>query len=209
MSTMYTRIMIAFVAGAFLIGLPAFIQAEPDEGMHHRGMHHGVHAWRHHAKHHVVGHVFHSLFRHAKDLGLSEEQVTKLHFLKTGYEKARIREEANMKLDEVDVRTLAHDQKAEMSAIENAVRKAEMEHANLRIEEIRTLRAALAVLTLEQREKWRAIGMERRGERHAEGPWSRAYGGDEPMAGPHGDAQSDEESDELRAVRHDLPERKG
>ena len=74
----------------------------------------------------------------------------------TDYEKARIRGEADLKLAEVDVQTLAHDEKAEMSAIENAVRKSEMVHANLRIEGIKTLRAASAVLTPGQREKWRA-----------------------------------------------------
>ena len=151
MSFIHGRIITALVAWTLMIGLPAFVHAEPNEGTHRGG-----HSKHDRDAHHFIDQTFHSLFRHAKDLGLSEEQVKKLKTLMTDYEKARIRGEADLKLAEVDVQTLAHDEKAEMSAIENAVRKSEMVHANLRIEGIKTLRAASAVLTPGQREKWRA-----------------------------------------------------
>ncbi|HZC81599.1 MAG TPA: hypothetical protein VE222_07730 [Nitrospiraceae bacterium] len=149
----YPRIMITFAAGALLIGLPALVHAEPDKD---KGMHRESHSEHDRAAHHFVDQTFHSLFRHAKDLGLSQEQVTKLKTQWAEYEKARIRGEADMKLAEVDVQTLAHDEKAEMSAIENSVRKSETAHANLRIEGIKAVRAAFAVLTPEQKEKWRS-----------------------------------------------------
>lgn len=167
MSFIHVRIMTALVAVAALIGLPAFVHAEPDKEMHRDS-----HSEHDRAAHHFVDQTFHSLFRHAKDLGLSDEQVTKLKAQWAEYEKARIRGEADMKLAEVDVQTLAHDEKAEMSAIEAAVRKSEMAHANLRIEGIKALRAASAVLTPEQRDKWRAS----RAMMHGEGKGKGDYG---------------------------------
>jgi Spy/CpxP family protein refolding chaperone len=188
----------------WIVCIPAEVRADDPSQRMMRGGHpeHGR------AMHDFVGHSLHRLLRHGKDLGLSQEQRAKIKAIATDYTKTRIREEADLKLAEVDVRTLIHDEKADLVAIETALKKSENTHTALRLDGVKALRAAAAVLTPEQREKWRAIRMARRGERHAEGPRSRAYG-DEPQASPHEDAQPDEESDELRAVRHDLPERKG
>ena len=154
MSMINARILPTLVIGALLIGAPAFVHAEPDrsmhrgyDGQHHRGMH---------GSQHFVGHTFRSLLRHSRELGLSEEQVTKLKTLMTDYSKTRIRDKADVKLAEVDVRTLAHDQKADMSAIESAVRKSEAAQAKLRLDGIRAVREATATLTPEQRDKWRS-----------------------------------------------------
>ena len=172
--------------------------------MYHGGsMHHGGH---------LVGHTFHSLLRHAKDLGLSDEQRTQIKTIATDYVKTHIREKAAMKLAEVDVRTLVHNEKADLSAIETAIKKSESTHATLRFEEVKAMRAAVAVLTPEQREKWRTLGMERHGgrpgeghgERHGEHAQSRAYG-EEPLTSPHEDAQPDEDTDERMAFLHDFP----
>src|SRR5206468_7827900 len=149
--------------------------------------------------HDFVGHSLHRLLRHGKDLGLSQEQRAKIKAIATDYTKTRIREEADLKLAEVDVRTLIHDEKADLAVIETALKKSENTHTALRLDGVKALRAAAAVLTPEQREKWRAIRMARPGERHAEGQRPRAYSGDEPQASPHEDAQPDEDSDELRA----------
>ena len=171
MSIINARILPTFVIGALLIGVPAFVHAEPDRSMHraydgqqHRGRH---------GNQHFVGHTFHSLLRHAKELGLSEEQVTKLKALRTDYTKTRIRDKADVKLAEVDVRALAHDQKAEMSAIETAVRKSEAAQAKLRLDGIRAVREASATLTPEQREKWRST----RAVMHADVPSQGQAGG--------------------------------
>ena len=153
MSIIHSRIMPVFVMGALLIGVPGLVFAEPNEGMHrgYRSEHHQGTTDRH-----MVSHTFHSLLRHAKDLGLSEQQVTKLKSLMTDYKKARIRDKAEVKLAEVDAQRLVHDQKADMAAIEDAVRKSEAARTKLRLDGIRTLREASATLTPEQREKWRS-----------------------------------------------------
>jgi len=159
--------------------------------------------------HDFVGHSLHRLLRHGKDVGLSQEQRAKIKAITTDYTKTRIREEADLKLAEVDVRTLVHDEKTDLAAIETAMKKSESTHTALRLDGVKALRAAAAVLTPEQREKWRAIRMERHGGgRHAESPRSGAYS-EEPMASPHEDAQPDEDYDELMAILHDLPERAG
>lgn len=135
----------------------------------------------------VAGRSLHKLLRHKKDLGLTEEQSAKLKALSVDYAKTRIREEADFKLAEVDVRTLVRDEKADLSAIETAMKKAESARTVLRLEGVKTLRAATAVLTPEQREKWRA-GMT---ERHSKSARS----------GGHGEG--------LMAIPDDLPKREG
>jgi len=165
------------------------------------------------AMHDFVGRSLHRLLRHGKDLGLSQEQRVKIKAIATDYTKTRIQEEAALNLAEVEIRTLVHDEKADVAAIERAMKKSESTHTALRLEGVKALRAAAAVLTPEQREKWRAIRMERySGGRHAEGQRPRAYSGDEPSAVPHGDAQPEEDSDEpdqIMAILHDLPDQEG
>jgi Spy/CpxP family protein refolding chaperone len=139
-----------------------------------------------------AGHSLHRLLRHQKDLGLSAEQSAKIKATATDYAKARIRGEADFKLAELEVRTLARDETADLPAVEAALKKSESAHTALRLEGIKALRAATAVLTPEQREKWRA-GM---------------------MAGHREDTRpemhsSDRNSDAPMASSHELPKREG
>ena len=201
-----SRFSVILALGALLtwiVCVPTDVQAEPRPGPMR-----GDHQTRAGAIHDFVGHVLHRLLRHQKDLGLSQEQRAKIKAIATDYTKTRIREEADLKLAEVDVRTLVHNEKADLAAIETAMKKSESTRTALRLDGVKALRAAAAVLTSEQVEKWRAIRMERHGERHREGPQPRAYS-EEPMASPHEDAQPDEDYDELMAILHDLPERAG
>ncbi len=162
-----SRFSVVLALGALLtwvVCVPADAQAEPRPGMMR-----GHHQTRDGAMHDFVGHALHRLLRHQKDLGLSQEQRAKIKTIATDYTKTRIREEADLKLAEVDVWTLVHDEKADLAAIETALKKSESTHTALRLDGVKALRAAAAVLTPEQREKWRAIRMERREERHREG----------------------------------------
>jgi periplasmic protein CpxP/Spy len=167
MSIRKARALPMFVIGVVLLGFPALVHADPDH-MRHRG-YDAQHQRGMHDSQHFVSQTFRSLLQHAKDLGLSEEQVTKLKAMMTDYRKTRIRDKAEVKLAEVDVRTLAHDQKAEMSAIESAVRKSEAARAKLRLDGIRAVREASATLTPEQREKWRSTRTVMRADADAHG----------------------------------------
>lgn len=91
-----------------------------------------------------------------KGLGLSDVQVRNIKVLATDYEKQSIRVEADLDVAELDVESLVHDEKSEMGAIENALKKSEAARTLLRQGGVKTLRAVTAVLTPEQREKWRS-----------------------------------------------------
>lgn len=138
--------------------LPAESLANRDGFSGHRGGHGDF-----------AGRMLHRLLRDKKDLNLSEEQVGKIKTIAVDYAKARIRGEAESKLADVDARVLFFDDKADFSAIEGAIRKSESAKTAVRIERAKALRAALAVLTPEQRDKFREGMRERHrdGERHA------------------------------------------
>jgi Spy/CpxP family protein refolding chaperone len=164
-SSRFSVVLAIGVLLTWVVCVPAVVRADDPSQRMMRGGHpeHGR------AMYDFVGDSLHRLLRHGKDLGLSQEQRAKIKAIATDYTKTRIREEADLKLAEVDARTLIHDEKADLAAIETALKKSESTHTALRLDGVKALRAAAAVLTPEQREKWRAIRMARRGERHAEG----------------------------------------
>jgi len=91
-----------------------------------------------------------------KGLGLSEVQLKNITTLATDYEKHSIRTEAEWDLAEVEVEALLRDEKSEMSAIDSALKKSEAARTALRQAGVKTSRAVSALLTPEQREKWRS-----------------------------------------------------
>jgi len=95
---------------------------------------------------------------------LTDEQVGKFKSLIAEHQKARIQGQANVNLAEVDVRALMRDDKADMAAIENAIRKSEAAQSAVRIETAKAIRTARTIFTPEQLQKWRAT----RATRHAE-----------------------------------------
>lgn len=149
-----TTMMVAAVLLAGTLILPSEGRTDQGPGFHRHGQ----------GKGDFASHVLHGLLREQKDLNLSDEQVGKLKAMAIEYAKNRIRGEAEVKLAEVDVRALVFDEKAEMASIEAAMHKSEAAQTALRVERVKAIRAAVAVLTPEQREKWRA-GMR---ERHRE-----------------------------------------
>jgi len=173
-----SQVTVILALAALLAGgacVPSVVWAEPNPEMMK-----GPHPAHDGHMHDFAGDSLHKLLRHQKDLGLSEEQSAKIKAIATDYAKARIREEADLKLAEVDVETLVHDEKADLSAIEAAMKKSEIAHTALRLGGVKALRTAAAVLTPKQREKWHASMM----ERHSESAPSGEYG-DGPKAGSH------------------------
>ena len=91
-----------------------------------------------------------------KGLGLTDVQVKNITTLATDYEKHTIRTEAEWDLAEVEVEALLRDEKSDMGAIDNALKKSEAARTAMRQGGVKASRAISAVLTPEQREKWRS-----------------------------------------------------
>jgi Spy/CpxP family protein refolding chaperone len=91
-----------------------------------------------------------------KGLGLSEVQVKNITTLATDYEKHSIRMEAEWDLAELEVEALLRDEKSDLGAIDNALKKSEAAQMAMRQSGVKASRAISAVLTPEQREKWRS-----------------------------------------------------
>ncbi|NGZ10200.1 MAG: hypothetical protein CV088_12565 [Nitrospira sp. LK70] len=100
--------------------------------------------------------TFRALLHHPTDFTLSAEQVGRLEVLAADYARTRIRNRAAAELAEVDVKALIKNPQSELSAIEAALRKSETATTTERLDRVKAIRSALAVLTPDQREGWKA-----------------------------------------------------
>jgi Spy/CpxP family protein refolding chaperone len=117
------------------------------------------HAMAHHG-HGITGgtgHLFRRLLSHKDDLGLKDEQVTKLRSVALDADRAAIRASADRMVSERELRAMLWDAKADMPAIEAKVKEAESLEAAVRIIGIRAKRDLLAVLTPDQQTKLKAL----------------------------------------------------
>lgn len=120
---------------------------------HGAGHCHGEGMMTHHG---CVGDHLHHLLKHQKELGLTEEQVTKLKAIDLDMDRAWIKGRADIRIVERELLALLEDDKSDLSAIEAKVKQSEMLEVTLRMVAYKAQRDALAVLTPEQREKAKA-----------------------------------------------------
>lgn len=179
--TKKSRVGLMLALGALLvagIGLGTAVRA--DSGPGHRTMM-GTHCdQRRGESRDFVGRALHGMIRSQKELGLSAEQESKIKAIALEHEKNRIQREADIKLAELDVRTGVFNEKVEIPTIETALHKSEDARTAMRLEGVKALRAATAVLTPPQREKWRQEVK----SKHGTGTGRRGYGHG-PMMNPH------------------------
>jgi Spy/CpxP family protein refolding chaperone len=96
------------------------------------------------------------LLKHAKEIGLTPEQIGKLKAMQLDLKRADVRSEADIKVAQLELDALVEDERADLSVIQAKVdqlKKAESVHV---IAEVKSKREAMALLTPEQREKDRA-----------------------------------------------------
>jgi protein CpxP len=105
----------------------------------------------------MTSHVLHSLLRQQQDLGLTEDQVTKLKALALDQDRAQIRAHADVQVAKRELRALVTDEKTELSVIEAKIKERESFEGTLSFMGIKAKRDLYAVLTPEQREKQKAI----------------------------------------------------
>jgi len=140
-------------------------------------------------RHGGPGHFLRHLLMHQKEIGLSEDQVNKIKTLQLEMDKTRIRTEAEMEIAQREMHELAHDEKADLAAIEAKLRKGADLEVSLHLSAIKARREAMALLTPEQRDKEKAEHekmMKMRSERRKDGGHRR---GMIPGGAGHGQEQ--------------------
>lgn len=142
------------------------------ESGHHKmecgGHERGGHGHEMGGQHGRAGHFLHRLIKHQKELGLTDEQVSKVKQLSLDFDRTKIRTEANILVAERELASLVHEEKADMAAIEAKVKESETFEIGLRVAAIKAKREAWSLLTQEQREKVKAE-REKRMRHHQEG----------------------------------------
>ena len=106
-----------------------------------------------HANDEFVLNMLQSLLTRKKEFELSKEQTAKLEALLIEYEEARLACEAEFMVAELHIQTLAQDDQTPAAEIEAALRNSERAQTTVRLEGLKTLQAAEAMLSSEQRQK--------------------------------------------------------
>ena len=102
-------------------------------------------------------HYFTHLLKHAKEIGLSSEQVTTLKSLQLDFKRTEVRLEADTKVAELELRALVDDGQADLAAIQAKVEQLKKAEGACLFAGIKAKRQAAAILTPEQREKERVV----------------------------------------------------
>jgi Spy/CpxP family protein refolding chaperone len=87
-------------------------------------------------------------------LGLSADQVRKIEQLRDNFERLSIRNNAELRIVELDIAGLLDTPTVDLAKVEAKVREAEKLRADLRIARIKVIEQAKATLTPEQRKKF-------------------------------------------------------
>lgn len=123
------------------------------EGCHGRshgmGMMGGGHA--------TTGHLLRGLIQSQKEMGLNEEQVSKLKAIQLELDKTRIKTEADIMVAEREAQALMEDDKSDLSAVEQKIKQSESLQTGLRMAAIKARRDAMGVLTPEQQTRVKAV----------------------------------------------------
>lgn len=109
-------------------------------------------------------HLLRHLLKNKQELGLTDEQVTKLRTTALDADRARIRAEADAMISERELRAMMWDEKAQLPAIEAKVKEKEALEATVRIIGIRARRELIGVLTPEQQAKQKALWEQHRSQ---------------------------------------------
>lgn len=177
---------IAVTAGAVCLVATTVLPGLADEG--HGGMKHGQSQGEHGqgAQDEHGGHYLKHLLKHAKEIGLTSEQVGKLKQMQLDCKRRHIKMDADVKIATLELQALLEDEQAELSAIQVKVDQLKKAEGELLVEGVKTKREAMALLTPEQKEKDRAHHTEMKDEgegQHRGGMGGKGRGG---MGGGHG-----------------------
>lgn len=123
-----------------------------DEG--HGKMGHGGHDQEEQDDH--SGHYVKHLLKHAKEFGLTQEQIGKLKAIQLDFKRTEARLEADTKVAKLELHALLEEEQADLKAIQAKVEQLKKSEGACLFEAIKSKRTAMALLTPDQREKDRA-----------------------------------------------------
>ena len=141
------------IGGAALIIALAAFPSYADEG--HGKMGHGGHDQEDQDDH--SGHYLKHLLKHAKEIGLTPEQVSKVKAIQLDFKRSEARLEADFKIAKLDLQALMEDERADLNAIQAKVEQLKKAEGACLFAAIKSKRTATALLTPDQREKDRTV----------------------------------------------------
>lgn len=165
---------IAGLIGAALIaliaGAPMFVVESHAMMMH--GGHDQVEAEDH------GGHYLTHLLKHAKEIGLTPEQISKLKFFQLDFKRTEARLEADAKVAKLELQALVEDEQADLNAIQAKVEQLKKAEGACQFAGIKVKRSAAALLTPDQRDKEHAVHEQMKGSgQHGAGGGGMGHGG--------------------------------
>jgi len=105
------------------------------------------------------------MLQNADKLGLSDEQIKKLYEIKRKYSKDIIKQDAEMKMDEIDLGALLRESKINLSEVKEALKKVENTKTQIRYLRITAFVEARKILTDEQKKSLKKLMEMRPGPR--------------------------------------------
>jgi periplasmic protein CpxP/Spy len=191
-----SRWIIGLGGAALLVAMTAYPRLVAES---HGEMMHGGHDQNEQDDH--SGHYLKHLLKHAKEIGLTQEQIGKLKALQLDYKRTEARLEADTKIAKLELYALLEDELADLNAIQTKVEQLKKAEGACLVASIKSKRNAVAMLTPDQREKDRAVqeqmhaggqhgggmgGMGRSGMMGGMGAGSMGSGGHGQSSGDHG-----------------------
>lgn len=140
-----------------------------------QGMMHGGHDQEAQDDH--SGHYLKHLLKHAKEIGLTPEQIGKLKALQLDFKRTEARLEADTKIAKLELHALMDDEQADLNAIQAKVEQLKKAEGACLFEAIKSKRSAMALLTPDQREKDRAHHEQMKSETRQGGGMGGMMGG--------------------------------
>jgi protein CpxP len=143
---------IAGFGGAMMIVAITALPVIADEGHGKKG--HGGHDQEGQADH--SGHYLKHLLKHAQEIGLTPEQISKLKAIQLDFKRSEARLEADAKVAKLELHALLDEEQTDLKAIQAKVEQLKKSEGACLFEAIKSKRTAMALLTPDQREKDRA-----------------------------------------------------
>ena len=144
--------MIAAVGAVCLIGMQtSSVTADEGHGKMKRGQMQSGHEQGEQDEH--GPYYLKHLLKHAKEIGLTSEQIGKLKAMQLDLGRTQARMEADIKIAGLELHALLEEEQADLSAIQAKVDQLKKAEGGLLLAAIKSKRDAVVLLTPEQREK--------------------------------------------------------